>query len=174
MSLLPSISATTRSFQLTPRSEEVTGKTAPTKQPSAASDPKLLELQQRDREVRAHEQAHISASGGLASGGARFSFQQGPDGKQYAIGGEVNIDTSPGRTPQETINKAQQIRAAALAPADPSPQDRSVAAEASEMEAQARAELAKTINTGQSATGKRAEQSYGASEAAPAKIDTQA
>ena len=174
MSLLPSISATTRSFPLTPRSEEAKDKATPAKQPSVATDPKLQELQQRDRDVRAHEQAHISASGGLASGGARFSFQQGSDGKQYAIGGEVSIDTSPGRTPQETINKARQIRAAALAPADPSPQDRSVAAEAGEMEAQARAELAKTINAGQSATGKRAEQSYGATEAAPAKINTQA
>jgi hypothetical protein len=38
--------------------------------------------------------------------------------------------------------KAKQIRAAALAPADPSPQDRAVAAAASMMESQARAEIA--------------------------------
>jgi hypothetical protein len=174
MSLLSSISATTSSFQLTPRSEGATGKAAPVKQTSAAVDPKLLALQQRDREVRAHEQAHLSASGGLASGGARFSFQQGSDGKQYAIGGEVRIDTSPGKTPQETINKARQIRAAALAPAEPSAQDRAVAAQSGEMEVQARAELATTNNSTQSTTGKRAEQSYGATEAAPTTINIQA
>lgn len=99
----------------------------------------VRELQKRDREVRSHEAAHQAAGGGLA-GGASFSFQTGPDGRQYAIGGEVPIDVSGGRTPEETIAKAQRIRSAALAPADPSPQDRAVAAMASQMEAQARRE----------------------------------
>ncbi|MEW9897507.1 putative metalloprotease CJM1_0395 family protein [Chitinivorax sp. PXF-14] len=101
----------------------------------------IAQLKARDSAVRAHEQAHIAASGGLAEGGPSFVYQRGPDGKNYAIGGEVNIDASPGRTPQETITKAQLVRAAALAPADPSPQDRSVAAHATQMELQARAEL---------------------------------
>lgn len=101
----------------------------------------IAQLKARDSAVRAHEQAHIAASGGLAEGGPSFVYQRGPDGKNYAIGGEVNIDVSPGRTPQETIAKAQLIRAAALAPADPSPQDRAIAARATQMELQARAEL---------------------------------
>jgi hypothetical protein len=85
----------------------------------------IVELQNRDREVRNHEQAHIAASGGLSRGGASFSYQRGSDGKLYAVGGEVSIDTSPvPDNPQATIQKAQQIRAAALAPADPSAQDR--------------------------------------------------
>ena len=101
-------------------------------------------LQKRDQEVRSHEQAHISAAGGLARGGATFSFQRGPDGKQYAIGGEVNIDTSPvSGNPQATIRKAQQIRAAALAPANPSAQDRAVAASASALETKAQREIQK-------------------------------
>ncbi len=101
----------------------------------------IAQLKARDSAVRAHEQAHIAASGGLAEGGPSFVYQRGSDGKNYAIGGEVNIDVSPGRTPQETIAKAQLVRAAALAPADPSPQDRSIAARATQMELQARAEL---------------------------------
>ena len=104
----------------------------------------IAKLQKRDQEVRTHEQAHIAASGGLAKGKATFSFQRGADGKQYAVGGEVNIDTSPvSGNPEATIQKAKQIRAAALAPSDPSAQDRAVAASASAMEAQARQEIQK-------------------------------
>ncbi|WP_342347787.1 putative metalloprotease CJM1_0395 family protein [uncultured Nitrospira sp.] len=54
----------------------------------------IVELQNRAREVKNHEQAHIAASGGLAKSGASFSFQRGSDGKFYAVGGEVSIDTS--------------------------------------------------------------------------------
>lgn len=98
-------------------------------------------LQARDQQVRAHEQAHLAASGGLATSGASYTYQKGPDGVSYAIGGEVSIDISTGRTPEETIARAITIRAAALAPADPSGQDRAVAAAASQLEQQARGEL---------------------------------
>ena len=102
----------------------------------------IAELAQTDREVRAHEQAHLAAAGGLARG-VSFSYTTGPDGKQYAVGGEVSIDTSPvSGDPQATIQKAQQVRAAASAPANPSGQDRAVAAAAAGMEAAARQELA--------------------------------
>ena len=102
----------------------------------------VAKLRARDREVRAHEQAHAAAAGGLAKGGPTYTYQRGPDGRQYAIGGEINIDTSPvSGDPEATIEKARRIRAAALAPADPSPQDRAVAASANALEAQARQEL---------------------------------
>lgn len=102
----------------------------------------LQELKARDREVRAHEAAHAAAAGSVATSGPNFTFQRGPDGRQYAIGGEVNIDTSPvPGDPEATIQKAQTIRSAALAPANPSAQDRAVAAQASQLEAQARREL---------------------------------
>jgi hypothetical protein len=96
----------------------------------------LLELQTRDSEVRAHEGAHQAAGGGL-TGGASFSFTTGPDGRQYAVGGEVSIDMSGGSSPDQTIALAQRIRAAAMAPADPSGADRAVAAAASQMQAEA-------------------------------------
>ena len=87
---------------------------------------KLAELKKRDAEVRAHEQAHASVGGDLAAAPS-YEFELGPDGKQYAVGGEVNIDLAmvPG-DPQATIVKMQKVRAAALAPADPSSADRSV------------------------------------------------
>ena len=95
-------------------------------------------LKSRDVEVRKHEQAHKAVAGKYATGGASFEYQVGPDGKRYAVGGEVSIDLSKGRTPEETIQKASAVRAAALAPAEPSAQDRKVAAMASQMEQEAR------------------------------------
>jgi hypothetical protein len=102
----------------------------------------ITKLKARDTEVRQHEQAHLAAAGGLARSGASYTYQRGPDGVNYAVGGEVQIDTSPGRTPEETIARARTISAAALAPADPSGADRAVAAQALQLEQQARAELA--------------------------------
>ncbi len=102
----------------------------------------LSQLQQRDSEVRAHEAAHIASGGSVISGGASFTYQEGPDGKLYAIGGEVPISISSGSTPQESIEIAKQVQAAALAPANPSPQDLKVAASAAMMETRARQELA--------------------------------
>ncbi|WP_206197899.1 putative metalloprotease CJM1_0395 family protein [Thiomicrospira sp. S5] len=105
----------------------------------------ISELKSRDREVKAHEQAHLAAGGQHVTGGANYSYQTGPDGRRYAIGGEVGIDTSPvSGDPQATLAKAQQIRAAALAPAEPSSQDRKVAAQASQMAAEARADIMDT------------------------------
>lgn len=102
------------------------------------------QLKARDMEVRAHEQAHISAGGQYVTGGPNYKYQTGPDGNQYAVGGEVQIDVSevPG-DPEATIQKAQTVRSAANAPTQPSGQDRDVAAQASEIEAKAHQELAK-------------------------------
>lgn len=114
------------------------------------------ELKARDAEVRQHEQAHLAAAGGLAVSGASYTYQRGPNGVNYAIGGEVQIDTSPGGTPEETIARAATIQAAALAPAGPSGADRAVAAQAQQMETQARAELAQQQS--QEATGSTRQQ----------------
>lgn len=101
----------------------------------------LRKLQQRDAEVRAHEAAHLAAAGQYAAGGAHFEYQQGPDGRQYAIGGHVDIDTSPvPGDPEATEQKAEQIRRAAKAPGAPSAQDNKVAASAAHMQSQAKAE----------------------------------
>lgn len=102
----------------------------------------ISELAARDREVRAHEQAHASVGGAFA-GSPRYSMEQGPNGVSYAVGGEVSISTSAiSGDPEATIRKADTVRRAALAPANPSAQDRAVAAQATQMKIQAQAELA--------------------------------
>jgi len=120
-------------------------------------------LKARDLQVRQHEQAHLAVAGSLATSVASFTYQRGPNGVNYAVGGEVGIDTSPGRTPEETLAKARQIQAAALAPADPSGPDRSVAANAAQMAQKAQAEI--------SAKQQKLAASYGGSEK-QATIDT--
>jgi hypothetical protein len=91
---------------------------------------KVQELQKRDREVRAHEQAH-KAAGGAHAGNPTYKTVRGPDGRSYAVSGEVKIDTSAvPNNPEATIRKMEQVKRAALAPANPSSQDRRVAAEA--------------------------------------------
>lgn len=101
----------------------------------------VQKLEARDREVRAHEMAHKAAGGQYVRGG-NYEYQTGPDGKRYAVGGEVSIDTSAvSGDPEATVRKMQVVRKAALAPAQPSAQDRAVAAHASQKEVQARAEI---------------------------------
>ncbi len=107
----------------------------------------VQKLKARDREVRAHEAAHLAAAGGLATSGATFGYQTGPDGIRYAVEGEVHIDVSPASTPEATVQKMEQVKRSALAPAHPSSTDQAVAAEASQREAQARMEQTKEKST---------------------------
>lgn len=110
---------------------------------SEAELQQLSDLQARDREVRTHEQAHLSA-GGQYAGAMQLEYQRGPDGRRYAVGGEVSIDTGVDASdPEGSIAKLQTVRNAALAPAEPSAQDRRVAASASAKIAQLRAEIAR-------------------------------
>jgi len=110
---------------------------------SAEELAQVAKLAARDREVRLHEAQHQAAAGSLAVGGPQFTYQTGPDGKLYAVGGEVKMSFAAGQTPEETISRAVQMRAAATAPANPSGPDLAVAAQAAAMETQARQELLK-------------------------------
>lgn len=101
----------------------------------------VTELKQRDLEVRQHELAHATV-GGAYTGSPSYSFEVGPDGQRYAVGGEVSVDLSPiDGDPRATISKMQKVHAAALAPADPSVQDTRVAAAAAQIILQAQSEL---------------------------------
>ena len=101
---------------------------------------KILKLKQIDAHVKAHEAAHKAAGGALA-GAAHYKYVTGPDGKRYAVAGEVSISIKKGNTPEETIANMQQVKSAALAPSDPSPQDLKVAMAAEMIENQARMKL---------------------------------
>ena len=116
-------------------------------EPKQKQNEEVRKLAARDREVRAHEAAH-KAAGGSLTGPASFSFTNGPDGKRYANSGEVSIDTSEvAGDAQATLIKANQIRAAALAPAQPSNADQAVAAKAAQMAAEARVKILAEQNT---------------------------
>ncbi|MBE0366598.1 putative metalloprotease CJM1_0395 family protein [Pseudoalteromonas aurantia] len=110
-----------------------------------AEQQQIQELKSRDTEVRLHEQAHARV-GGQYAGSPSYEYQRGPDGNNYAVGGQVMIDVAeiPG-DPSGTIEKMQTVRAAALAPAEPSGADRAIAADATQKQAAAQAELAKQV-----------------------------
>jgi hypothetical protein len=113
----------------------------------------VQKLAARDRDVRAHEAAHLAAAGSLANG-VEYTYELGPDGKLYAVGGKVKISVPPGLTPEETLAEARRLRSAANAPSDPSGQDMAVALRASEMESRALEQIAKDRSqTAQAAPG---------------------
>ncbi len=117
-------------------------KSATTDKLSTDEERLVRDLASRDSQVRAHEAAHQAAGGGMV-GSASYTYQQGPDGKMYAIGGEVPINMKTGSTPQETIANARQIATAAMATGNPSPQDFSVASSARVMEMKAQQQVAR-------------------------------
>ena len=101
----------------------------------------IARLKAIEEKVKAHEAAHKSA-GGTMTGPVSYSYTRGPDNRNYITGGEVQISMAPGKTPQETVSRMQQVIRAALAPADPSPQDRAVAAQAAVQQQEARQQQA--------------------------------
>lgn len=116
---------------------------AATSEESPEVKAQIAELQQTEREVIAHEAAHMAA-GGQFAGAASYSYTTGPDGKQYITGGEVPISTPATSDPEEALQNAQQVMRAAMAPANPSGPDIAVAASAAQTAANARAEIAKS------------------------------
>lgn len=101
----------------------------------------IEDMKKRDEEVRVHEMAHKRAGGQYAAN-PTYTYETGPDGKRYITDGEVSIDIGEEKDPQATIEKMQVVKRAAMAPAEPSGQDRKVYQDASQKEAKARQELA--------------------------------
>ncbi|MBF0211216.1 MAG: SprA-related family protein [Desulfamplus sp.] len=123
----------------------------------------LTELQNSDREVRAHEMAHVAAGGQYITSGAQLEYRKGPDGKRYAVAGEVSIDTSPvAGDPSATVEKMRQVQRAALAPASPSSQDRKVASSAGALAAKAMSEL--IVSQAEDRIDKNSDVAFGAVE----------
>lgn len=122
-------------------------------------------LQQVDRAVRQHEAAHIAAGAGVVISGPNYNYTYGPDGKAYAVSGEVGIDTSAEDKPEANIDKGVRIQKAALAPRDPSPQDYRVAAAGAELESTGRYDLAQQQRELNAAAQEKVRQVYG--EASP-------
>lgn len=119
---------------------------------SASDEPELTQqerlevqrLQRTERSVHEHERAHQRAARDLAVSSPNYRYERGPDGKKYAVGGEVNIDASlVGAEASETVEKALRIQRAALAPNDPSPKDLQAATKARIVESKAHRKLAR-------------------------------
>ncbi|OVE77393.1 hypothetical protein BVX99_02685 [bacterium F16] len=108
---------------------------------------RVEKLRQKDQQVRMHEMAHAASAGPYVMGAPVYSYQVGPDGRQYAVGGHVNIDTSPAPTPEETVIKMQVIRGASVSPNRPSVKDVQVASHAMMTEMKARSELVEDYYT---------------------------
>lgn len=122
-------------------SKQSNDKPLPDENLSSEQQQEITELKVRDAEVRAHEQAHIAAAAGLMTSAPNYDYQTGPDGKKYAVGGEVSISFTKGSSPEEDIQNAEKLKAAALAPVEPSGQDLSVARNADAIIQEARQEL---------------------------------
>ena len=140
-SSIPGYSYTFRSKEEKSKEIGSSEKSSQVEELSKAEKAQITDLQARDAEVKAHEAAHQGGGGGAAT----YTFQQGPDGKMYAIGGEVSISLKTGSTPEETIANAMQVVAAATAPANPSSQDMAVAASAKSMIIKAQQEKIKEL-----------------------------
>ncbi|MFC7408541.1 putative metalloprotease CJM1_0395 family protein [Hydrogenophaga atypica] len=116
---------------------------AGTQQLTEAELKRVAELKATDAKVRAHEMAHMAAGQGVVTSGPSYTYAYGPDGRAYAVGGEVGVDTAPEQSPQANIDKGRRIQAAALAPAEPSGQDLRVAAAGRALQAEGVRELAR-------------------------------
>lgn len=143
-------------------SEVTAGPTRADGTPLAPEEIQLLEqLKQTDRDVRQHEMAH-QITGGPYTGGATYEYEIGPDGKRYAVAGEVPIDYGPvPGNPQATIEKMQTVIAAALAPADPSPKDLQVASQTRQYLLEAKLEAAQQQSDMNKARGPEPEMAAG-------------
>lgn len=127
----------TQNKNKSPKNEVVNKKELTAEQQQEVQKLKLI-----DAEVKAHEQAHLAAAAGISASAPSYTYQEGPDGKKYAVGGEVSVSFSKGNNPEENISKAETMRAAALAPADPSSQDMAVAQQAEQIIAEAQQQIA--------------------------------
>ena len=98
-------------------------------------------IQKKNLHSRRHENAHKAAAAGLTTSAPNYEYETGPDGKKYAVAGDVNVSYKHSDDPEVNLRNAQQLKASALAPADPSSQDRKVAAQADREIAQARQDI---------------------------------
>lgn len=87
-------------------------------------------------EIYAHELAHKSAGGALASS---IVIERNADGIPFAGHVDIKMPSLNPNNPQKTINDANTVIRSAMAPFDPSDQDYRVAAQAQSIKMQAQA-----------------------------------
>ena len=103
----------------------------------------LKSLQERDDEVRQHENQHVAEAGEFATSGAVLETETASNGRAYATSGKVSVNMAEiDGDPQKTIEKMTKIEKSALKPENPSDQDLRVATEAIGKRDKAERELA--------------------------------
>ena len=98
----------------------------------------LQKLKAKDQQIKSHEQTH-SALSGANSSNPHYNYQVGPDGKMYAVGGSVTMDTSIKIDPNNqnstsnALLKLDQLQKATSSVDEPSSADMSIATKANFM-----------------------------------------
>jgi len=82
----------------------------------------VSQLQARDSAVRQEEEAHAAAAGPYGSA-PQYTYQIGPDGNAYAIGGHVDVNVSVSGSAEDRDRALATLQNAALAPNAPSGAD---------------------------------------------------
>lgn len=88
----------------------------------------LEKFKKTDAQIRSHEQVHATI--GHTTSPISYTYQQGPDGKMYAVGGSVRLDVSIPDDPKAASFKLDQIARAASGPSNPSGADIAIATQA--------------------------------------------
>ena len=83
-----------------------------------------------DSNIKSHEQSHASSIGTTTP--ISYNYQMGPDGKMYATGGHVRLDTSIPNDPKAAMAKLDKIQHASNG-VDMSGADSSIARQANLM-----------------------------------------
>jgi hypothetical protein len=92
----------------------------------------LEKFKSMDANVKAHEQTHASLTGTTAP--IQYNYQMGPDGKMYATGGSVRLDTSIPSDPKAAMAKMDELKKSATSSgSDMSSADSSIAIQANLM-----------------------------------------
>lgn len=122
----------------------------------------LRDLQRADRRTRVGEYVQRQMAAGQVSGAPQFRYQEGPDGRRYAVNAESTFDT-PSATdddPRRAARDAATVRRATLASPNASPSERAEAARASSAEARARAAIARDVTEASEADRRNAAEAY--------------
>jgi len=85
----------------------------------------LEKFRNKDAEIRTHEQAHASI--GHTTTPISYNYQEGPDGKMYAVGGSVRLETSIPDDPKAAAFKLDMLQKAASGPSNLSGADGAIA-----------------------------------------------
>jgi hypothetical protein len=95
-----------------------------------AEEAVVNQLRARDSAVRQEEKAHAAAAGQYGSA-PQYTYQIGPDGNAYAIGGHVDVSVSLSGSADDRDRALATLQNAALTPNSPSGADMSAFRQAS-------------------------------------------